>query len=54
MKLLITAVRNPRWFAACMRAGLNAVLGRHSFESFENELKLAARRYDVDYHRFQE
>lgn len=52
--MLITAVRNPRWFAACVRAGWGALLGRHSFESFENELKLAAQKYGVDYHRFEQ
>ncbi len=51
-KLLRTAARHPRWFADCLRALGAQAAGRHNRESFENALKMAARKHGVDHHRF--
>jgi len=54
MGLLLVAIRNPRWFRDCYRAVMGLLRGEHNIESFENELKLAARKHNVDYHKFSE
>jgi hypothetical protein len=54
LKFIWTAIRNPGWFRDVWKAGRGVTVGGHNFESFENELKLAARRHNVDYHRFSE
>ena len=54
MGLLLVAIRNPRWFRDCFKAAFGRIRGEHNNESFENELKLAARRHNVDYHKFAE
>jgi len=52
MQFILTALRNPRWFLDLVRLGVELYRGEHNHESFENGLKIAARKYNVDYHRF--
>lgn len=51
---LRTAFKHPRWAAEVWRAGQGVLRGEHNSESFENALKIAARRHNVDYHKFAE
>lgn len=42
-----------RWTYALIRHSFAILRGEHSWESSENQLKLLASKYNVNWHRFE-